>query len=282
MQITRDTTALITGANGGLGQAIARALHAQGARLVLHARREESVRDVAKELGARVVLGDLAKREDTERICKETGHADIVVANAALSGSGKVLDHSTREIDDILEVNLRAPAVMARLLAPGMVERHRGSFVFISSVSGMVSAANTALYSATKFGLRGFALGLRSDLAPYNVGVTTVFPGFIRDAGMFAKSGAKLPGFVGTRTPEEVGAAVVRAVRTDPAEIVVAAMDQRLTGMLGGVVPGLLGWVERNAPFASKLGGDIASGQRARREREARERASNERAGDET
>ena len=120
-------------------------------------------------------------------------------------------------------MNLRAPIVMARAAVPGMLERGRGHVVFISSISGKVASEGTSLYSATKFGLRGFALGLREDLHGSGVGVTTIFPGFIRDAGMFADTHVTLPRGTGTRSPEDVAAAVLRAVRDDPAEITVAA-----------------------------------------------------------
>jgi len=75
-------------------------------------------------------------------------------------------------------------------VAPGMVDRGRGQLVFISSIAGKVSAKYSAIYSATKFGMRGFALGLREDLKGTGVGVTTIYPGYIREAGMFASTGA--------------------------------------------------------------------------------------------
>ena len=74
-----------------------------------------------------------------------------------------------------------------------MIDRGHGHLVFISSLSGKVASPASSIYSATKFGLRGFALGLREDLAPHGVGVSVVLPGFIRDAGMFAEAAVKLP-----------------------------------------------------------------------------------------
>jgi short-subunit dehydrogenase len=131
-----------------------------------------------------------------------------------------------------------------------MAQRGRGSIVFISSMSGKVANGGASMYSATKFALRGFSLSLRDDLRASNVGVTTVFPGFIRDAGMFAATGVKLPAGTGTRSPEDVASAVLRAVRKNPAEINVAAFEQSLGAFLAGVSPGLVSALTR------ALGGD--------------------------
>src|ERR1700689_1994794 len=98
------------------------------------------------------------------------------------------------------------------MAAPAMVARGPGHLVFVSSLSGKAAAPASSVYSATKFGLRGFALALRQDLRPHGVGVSLVSPGFIRGAGMFAETGLKLPPGTGTRTPGDVGAAVIRAI----------------------------------------------------------------------
>ncbi len=124
---------------------------------------------------------------------------DILVANAALPGSGRLESFSMEQIDRALDVNLRAPIALAHALAPAMVERGSGHLLFVSSLSGKTAAPGSSLYNATKYGLRGFAAALRAELRDSGVGVSAVFPGFIRDAGMFADSGAKLPPGVGTR-----------------------------------------------------------------------------------
>ena len=85
-------------------------------------------------------------------------------------------------------MNLRAPVQLARALLPGMRERGSGHLVFISSLSGKMASAGASIYNATKFGLRGFGFALNEELRGTGVGSTTVFPGFIRDAGMFADS----------------------------------------------------------------------------------------------
>ena len=111
----------------------------------------------------------------------------------ALPASGALSELDGDQIDRMLDVNLRAPIALAHGLVPMMTARGSGQMVFISSLSGKAASPASSLYSATKFGLRGFALGLREDLRRSGVGVSLVFPGFIRDAGMFAEAGVQLP-----------------------------------------------------------------------------------------
>jgi NADP-dependent 3-hydroxy acid dehydrogenase YdfG len=245
MQITKGTRALVTGANGGIGMAIARALHGAGADVIATGRRADALRPLADAIGARIVVADLANRADVVRCMEEAGPIDVLVANAALPSSGTLTSFDDDQIDRALDVNLRAPIVMARHAVPGMLERGRGQVVFISSISGKVAAPGTSMYSATKFGLRGFSLGLREDLHGTGVGVTTVFPGFISDAGMFADTKVTLPRGAGTRTPEQVADAVLRAIRDDPAEITVAAFEQSLGALLAGISPPLVASIQR-------------------------------------
>jgi short-subunit dehydrogenase len=108
-----------------------------------------------------------------------------------------------------------------------MVERGSGHLVFVSSLSGKVASPRSSIYNATKFGLRGFALGLRSDLGPKGIGVSLVSPGFVREAGMFAEAGAKPPPGMGTTTPAKVAAATVKAIEHDKVEAVVAPLQLR-------------------------------------------------------
>lgn len=222
--------ALLTGATGGLGRAIAKALAAEGAAVALSARKAEALESLAGELpghGHKTLPADLADPGAAEKLAAEAGDVDVLVANAGLPGAGWLTDFTPEQVQRALRVNLEAPMLMARALFPGMVERGSGHLVFISSLSGKAASPRTSIYNATKFGLRGFALGLRSDLSPKGVGVSLVSPGFIREAGMFADSGAKPPPGLGTSTPEAVGSAVVKAITRDRAEIAVAPLAQR-------------------------------------------------------
>jgi short-subunit dehydrogenase len=262
LKIDANTTALVTGANGGIGAAIARALTAAGAKVILSGRRPAALAPLAAEIGARVIVADLAVAADVERLAAEAGDVDIVVLNAAVPASGLLFDHSAAQVESIMQVNLTAPILTSRTLGAGMLARKKGQIVLISSVSGMVASPGASLYAATKFGLRGFALSLRGDLAHHGVGVTTIFPGFIREAGMFAKAGVKLPSGIGTRSPEDVAAAVLYAVRSNPAEITVAALDQRFVAFFAGLAPGVIDYMTARLPMARQLAADVSAGQK--------------------
>jgi short-subunit dehydrogenase len=255
---------LLTGATGGIGHAIARAAAGRGARLVLTGRRADVLEPLAAELGGRAVACDLARPEEVSRLLEEVGNADVLIANAGLPASGILSSFSVDEIDRALAVNLRAPIVLARALSAGMVARGSGHIVFISSMSGKTASVGGSVYSATKFGLRGFALGLREDLRGQGVGVSTVFPGFISDAGMFHDAGVKLPGYVATRTPEQVAGAVVRAIERDRSEIDVAPLSVRVGAAVAGLVPELAGRLQRRLG-ADQVAEAMAEGQRDKR-----------------
>jgi short-subunit dehydrogenase len=235
-----DATVLLTGANGGIGRAIAHALSQGGAKLILTARRERELEDLAGPLGARTLVADLSARADVTQLAEQAVSAgvDVVVANAALPASGELTELSEAEIDRMLDVNLRAPIALARALAPSMIARGRGHMVFVSSLSGKVASPASPMYSATKFGMRGFALGLREDMRPHGVGVSLIAPGFIREAGMFADTGLDLPRGTGTRSPADVAAAVLRAIDRNPAELDVAPLPLRIGAAIASVIPG--------------------------------------------
>jgi short-subunit dehydrogenase len=264
MDITPDTVALITGANGGIGMAIARALHRAGAKIIVTGRRADALEPIAKETGARVILADLARREDVERMHAEAGAVDVAVLNAALPGSGHLLEYDAAQIDKVFDVNLRAPVQSARHFGEGMAARRRGSIVFISSISGKVATAGQSLYNATKFGMRGFALALRGDLEPHGVGVSTIFPGFIRDAGMFADTKVALPSGAGTRTPEDVAVAVMRCVRRNHPELNVAAFEQVLGAGLFAVSPSIVSAITK-ASGGAKIAAAMSDAQKHKR-----------------
>ena len=251
---------LLTGATGGIGGAIARAFSGRGADLVLSGRRADVLDPLAREVGGRAVVCDLSDHADVARLIEAAGDVDVLVANAANPASGALTELSQEQIDAMLEVNLRAPIALARALAPPMCSRGRGQMVFISSLAGKAAAPASSIYSATKFGLRGFALGLREDLRPHGVGVSVVLPGFISDAGMFADAQVELPRGVGTRSPEQVAAAVIHAVERNRAELDVAPLGLRLGAGFASVAPELVAKVQRKIG-GGRVASEIAAGQ---------------------
>jgi uncharacterized protein len=257
-------TVLLTGATGGLGQAIARRLRGAGAQLVLTGRRTDVLQALAGETGALTVAVDLADPVAVDGLAEACADIDVLVANAGLPGSGHLLSFSLEEIDRALAVNLRAPMVLARRLGERMAARRGGHMVFMSSLAGKAAPPGSSVYSATKFGLRGFALSLREDLRSSGVGVSVILPGFVRDAGMFHDAGAKLPSYVGTSTPEAVAAAVLRAIEEDRGEIDVAPLAVRAGSAIAGVAPELSAAVQRRLG-AGRIARDMHTGQTDKR-----------------
>jgi uncharacterized protein len=256
----------VTGATGGIGDAIARALHARGAHVLLSGRRQQALDELAGRLGERteVLVADLAGHDAPVRLAAAAGAVDVLVANAALPASGRVEDFSHDEIDRALDVNLRAPIQLARALLPGMLARGRGHVVLVSSLSGKTGSPRSGIYSATKFGLRGFAAGLRQDVEEKGIGVTVVFPGFVSDAGLFAESGVRLPPWVGTRTPEQVAAAVIRGIEHDRAELDVAPLGLRIGTRIAALAPVTAARVQRRLG-SERIADALAEAQRGKR-----------------
>jgi uncharacterized protein len=258
------SSVLLTGASGGIGHAIARALHARGAKLTLTGRRIDVLEPLAAELGACALAADLSDRVALERLLDDIGDIDILLANAALPASGRLESFTIEEIDRALEVNLRAPIVLARALAPGMLERGRGHLLFVSSLGAKAPTPGGSIYHASKAGLRAFAAALRADLHGSGVGVSAVFPGFISDAGMFADTRVQLPRGVGTRTPEHVARAVVSAIQRDRGETDVAPPSLRVGAMFAGLAPELAARVSRRMG-SDEIAREIGAEQRDKR-----------------
>ncbi len=219
----RGKTVLLTGASTGLGPYIARRLHREGARFVLSARTEEALNQQAKELGdARVVVADLSQPGEPERLAKEAGE------------------------------------VHARELAPAMIERKEGHMVFMASVAGKVPSPGFTVYNATKFGIRGFALGLREELWGTGVGVSAVSPTFVSEAGMWAETGLKANPIAAEVKPEQVAEAVLTAIRKNKADVDVVRLPLRVSLKVMAVAPNFFMAVARSsgAARASDAAGD--------------------------
>jgi len=236
---------LLTGATGGIGNAIAKALHERGAELVLTGRRVEALADLEAEYAATSIAADLARTDEIERLLAEAGNIDVLVVNHALPASGYLLDLEPVHIERAIAINLLAPILLAREVAEPMKARGSGQIVLVGSLSSKAASSGSAMYNATKFGLRGFALAFRQDLHGSGVGVSLVMPGFVSDAGMFADTGLDAPAGMGTVTPEHVAQGVLKAIDKDRAEVTVAPLALRAGTSLSHLAPELSALVQR-------------------------------------
>jgi short-subunit dehydrogenase len=260
---------LISGATGGIGRAIAQELAGRECRLVLSSRRREELEQLARSLPGgvqrnEVVVADLAEPGAAEKLVEDAGDIDVLIANAALPASGKLDDFSSEHVQRAIRVNFESPILMARAVASKLAAKGEGHLVFISSLSGKVGSPRAALYGATKFGLRGFAFGLREDMHPHGVGVSIVSPVFVRGAGMWADAGVEPPPMIGMTTPEMVARAVTRAIERNRNEITVAPLRQRFIAEVGYRHPEFAARVQRRGG-AERIASDLAAGQADKR-----------------
>lgn len=231
---------LLTGATGGLGRSIASNLADAGARLILSGRSAEGLEDLAKDLPGEshsVLAADLGEPGAAMELVAAAGDVDVLVANAALPATGRITELTDTQVARMLRINLEAPVLLSQALLPGMLDQGQGKLVMIGSLAGKAGSPRSSIYNATKFGLRGFVFGLAADLAGTPVGATLVAPGFVREAGMFADSGADAPPGLGTTTPAKVAAAVLKAIRSNRVEIAVAPLVQRTMAHVGLMSP---------------------------------------------
>ncbi len=180
--------ALVAGGTDGIGAAFARELAARGLNLVLVARRSELLQSFARELGERYPIRllplslDLATPEGLSALFALTGEIEIglLVSNAALSPIGEFLDHLDSTHERLIDLNCRAPALLAWRLGRGMAERGRGGIIFLSSMAGFQGTALTAHYAASKAYVRVLAEGLWKELRPRGVDVLACNAGLVR------------------------------------------------------------------------------------------------------
>jgi 3-oxoacyl-[acyl-carrier protein] reductase len=179
--------ALVTGASGGIGAAIAASLHAQGATVALSGTRAEALQALAAELGGERVLVTPANLSDPEAPAKlvesieeQAGRLDILVNNAGMTRDGLALRMGDKDWGDVLEVDLTAPFRLARAALRGMMKRRSGRIISIASIVGVTGNPGQANYAAAKAGLIGMSKALAQEVAPRGVTVNVVAPGFIK------------------------------------------------------------------------------------------------------
>jgi 3-oxoacyl-[acyl-carrier protein] reductase len=213
--------ALVTGATGGVGGAIARALHRQGARVAISDQRRETLDPLAHELRDRVhVLPcDLACKDSVEALVPQAeeamGRLDVLVSSAGITRHNPVVLMSDAQWDEVLNINLTATFRLARAAARGMMRRRFGRIVGITSLLGFTGLAGEGNYASSKAGMIGLIKSLAQEYARRGITANCVAPGFIAApmSDQFSEEQreailARVPGGR-AGTPEEVGAAVV-------------------------------------------------------------------------
>ncbi|MQT11253.1 3-oxoacyl-ACP reductase FabG [Segnochrobactrum spirostomi] len=181
-------TALITGASGGIGAAIARALHGAGATVALSGTRREKLEAVAAELGERthIVTANLGDRTEVDALVpaaeQALGQIDILVNNAGITRDNLFMRMKDEEWDQVLEVNLTSAFRLSRAVLRGMMKRRHGRIIGITSVVGVTGNPGQGNYAAAKAGMIGMSKSLAREVASRGITVNTIAPGFIETA----------------------------------------------------------------------------------------------------
>ena len=202
-----NKTALVTGASGGIGGAIARALHAQGANVVLSGTRAEALEALKAELGARAFVAtcNLGKTDEVEALAKNAEAAagaplDILVNNAGITRDNLFMRMKDEEWDQVIAVNLTAAFRLSRSVLRGMMKKRWGRIITITSVVGVTGNPGQGNYAAAKAGLIGMSKALAAEVASSNITVNCVAPGFIATAMTDALNDQQRAGIL-TRIP---------------------------------------------------------------------------------
>ena len=216
--------AIVTGASAGIGRASAIALAAEGAKVVITARRQERLEALASEINAMntkayIVAGD-ANDEATAKRCLETamneaGRIDILLNNTGMGNYKNLADTSLEEYDQLMNTNMRTTFIFTRQVVPQMLLQKQGTILMISSMAGLYGFANQAVYCATKFAQVGFAQSLDKELRPSGIKVGVICPG-----------GVKTEFAIGTGRTEDSVAQSTMLEATDVAEAVLLACTQ--------------------------------------------------------
>ena len=254
MEQLKGKVVLLTGGSRGIGPIVAEALARRGASIALAARSQKGLEDVAthlRELGTKALAMPIDLRQSAQHeqlvadVQREYGRIDILINNAGLETEGAYVDLPWASIQETIEVNLVAPMALARLILPGMLERKTGHIVNISSIAGKSGAPYAATYSGTKAGLAEWSRALRLELANTGVHFSTIFPGYVREVGMFAKFGVQPPSMVGSCSPSQVAKAVVQAIEKGSLEKIVNSRPLRYSFILNELSPAMGDWLMR-------------------------------------
>lgn len=260
MESLNGKVVLLTGGSRGIGPIIAETLGRRGAALAIAARSKRGLDEVATRLQALgmetlVVPADLREPSQREElvsaVLEQFGTIDILVNNAGLETEGAYAELPWSSIEETIEVNLLAPMALTHLVLPGMLERKAGHIVNVASIAAKSGAPFAATYSGTKAGLAEWTRALRLELSGTGVRLSTIFPGYVREVGMFAKFGVNPPWIVGSCSPTQVARAVVTAILTGKAEIIINSRPLRYSFMVNELSASMGDWLMRVSGVAT-------------------------------
>lgn len=251
-------SAVVTGGSRGIGPHIARALLTRGANVTIAARSADDLAEVKTLLSSAgpvaTVAADITDSKGRQKILKAAekafGPVDVLVNNAGMEIVGRFTEYTEDEIRSIVTTNLESTIQLTRLAVPGMLDRKRGHVVNISSLAGKAIVPYNTVYSATKHALVGFSLGLRLELDDTGVGVSVVCPGYVMEAGMFARHDSSKPRAGTATTPEKVAKAVVQAIERNRPEVLASGFLPRLSDVVLAISP-------RATAFLTKRSGGL-------------------------
>ena len=210
----------ITGASAGIGEASARALVAEGAIVVVGARRKERLDALASELGDQVAVVemDVTRPDDAKRLVSAAidrfGRLDALVANAGIGAYGGIMDLSDAQLASMMETNIAGTVWPIRAAVPVFLDAGSGDIVIVASVAGLRGAGDEAVYAATKFAQVGLAGGLDRELREHGIRVSTLAPGgTATEFAMGAGRTPDMPGLADMMSADDVAAAVVTVLR---------------------------------------------------------------------
>jgi hypothetical protein len=230
---------VITGASAGIGAAAARMFAAEGATVVLAARSQTALEQVAREITAsggraHAVSTDVAQREACERLLARTaeqlGGIDVLVNNAGANRRGPIERYTPDELAGVVQVNLVAPIVLTRLVLPYLRKRGGGAVVNVASIAGRIPVGHEAVYCATKFGLRAFTFALVEELEGSGITVSAVSPGPV-DTGFIMENLDEVPDLVFAQ-PMSTADDIAKAILDCAADGVLERTIPQVTGYL--------------------------------------------------
>lgn len=258
MSDIRGRAAVVTGASRGLGKTIAMALAREGANLVLAARSQGLLDEVANDvraLGVRVITvpTDVSNEVDLRKLVDaalaEFGEIDILVNNAGIEAFAPYHQIEPAHIAETIQVNLTATLLLTRFVLPHMLNAGRGHIVNMASIAGKMGPAFGVAYGASKAGMIAFTQGLRSELHGTGVSATAICPGFANDGGIYEvikqRTGRGTPWYLGSTTADAVARGVVKSIRSNKPEMIINFPALRPVFTINAAIPRLGEWIAR-------------------------------------